>query len=116
MTRTEMQETTEEQEQETMTMTATTAQTRRTVPSLNAVAQCYKRTVKPTRDELFAALQVPACMTVTNRYWAETYNIRPWAERTEAERHAALQVVHLAAQEGVTLREALRMWATGTRC
>ena len=35
--------------------------------------------------------------------------------RTEAERHAALQVVHLAAQEDVPLRDALRMWATGTR-
>jgi hypothetical protein len=76
--------------------------------SLNAVAQAYKeRNPACTRVELFAALQVPACMTAANRYWAESYNIRPWHEREEWEVQAARGVCQIAEREGITLREAL---------
>lgn len=60
-------------------------------PSKNAICQAVKR-LRPgiTRNVLFEVMGLPHTYTTHNRYWAETYNILPWNERTETERQAAL--------------------------
>jgi len=57
----------------------------------NALCQALK-IVKPaiTRHELFALLKCGSGVTQVNRYWRETYNIKPWNTRTEAEQNKAL--------------------------
>jgi hypothetical protein len=61
-------------------------------PSKNVLSQAIK-IVKPdiTKAELFKLIEVPACFTTTTRYWLGTYDIKPWEERSNEERSAALQ-------------------------
>lgn len=60
-------------------------------PSKNAVAQAV-RLVCPTitRNRMFALLKLPHTRLTHGRYWEHTYNIRPWAQRSEDEQQAAL--------------------------
>ena len=58
--------------------------------SLNAVAQALKRRFKVSREQMFDMLDVPVCMTSTNRYWLEKYNIQEWVKRSDEERLRAL--------------------------
>jgi len=60
--------------------------------SKNAISQAL-RLVKPniTKEELFRLIEVPACFTTTTRYWLHSYSNKPWAQRSEEERTAALQ-------------------------
>lgn len=58
--------------------------------SLNAVAQALKRRFNVSREQMFDMLAVPVCMTSTNRYWRENYNIQEWVKRSDEERLRAL--------------------------
>lgn len=60
--------------------------------SKNALSQALK-VVKPdiTKAELFRLIDVPTCFTTTTRYWLGTYGNKPWEERGDEERKAALQ-------------------------
>lgn len=64
-----------------------------TKPSKNALSQALK-IVMPniTKAELFKLIEVPGCFTTTTRYWLRTYDIKPWEERSNGERRAALQM------------------------
>jgi hypothetical protein len=70
-------------------------------PSKNAVAQALK-IVKPEigMKELFRLLDVPEVMTTRYRYWKETYNIKPWAQRSLEEQEIALQTARKLLAEG----------------
>jgi hypothetical protein len=60
--------------------------------SKNSLSQALKL-VKPdiTKEELFKLIKVPACFTTTTRYWLGTYSNKPWEQRSDEERTAALQ-------------------------
>lgn len=60
--------------------------------SKNALSQALK-IVKPeiTQTELFFLIDVPKCFTTVTRYWLGTYNPKPWENRSEEERAAALE-------------------------
>ncbi len=59
--------------------------------SKNAIVQAVKRLrPKITRNALFALFELPHTFTTHNRYWSETYNIQPWADRSDVEQHGAL--------------------------
>jgi hypothetical protein len=58
----------------------------------NAIAQALKRVKRDIEmKDLFRLINVPETMTSRYRYWKETYNIKPWRNRTKAERTAAIQ-------------------------
>ncbi len=61
--------------------------------SKNALSHALK-IVKPdiTKSELFKLIGVPCCFTTTTRYWLGTYDNKPWDERSDEERRAALQM------------------------
>jgi hypothetical protein len=61
-------------------------------PSKNALSQALK-ILKPeiTKAELFNLIDVPTCFTTTTRYWLGTYGNKPWEQRSDEERTAALQ-------------------------
>lgn len=68
-----------------------------TAPSKNAVAQAIKIQLPAvTAKQFFKILETPKCRLSTARYWEESYNIRPWAKRTPAEREAALAAAAVA--------------------
>lgn len=57
-------------------------------PSLNAVAQALKLAGVP-RADLLNWMGIPRCQTSQMRYVEEAYNIKPWSDRSDAERQAA---------------------------
>jgi len=61
-------------------------------PSKSALSQALK-IVKPeiTQTELFTLIEVPVCFTTKMRYWLETYDNKPWEQRSDEERTVALQ-------------------------
>jgi hypothetical protein len=68
-----------------------------TTPSKNAIAQAIKvQFPGVTAKQFFKILETPKTRLSTARYWEESYNIRPWAKRTPAERVAALAAAEAA--------------------
>ena len=64
--------------------------------SLNAVSQALKEAGGLTRDELFDILHIPHTYTTHNRYWSNSYNIKPWNKRSEMEKmRARIAATHL---------------------
>lgn len=75
-------------------------------PSYNAICQAVKVLVPEiTREAHRAVCGYPNCFTATNRYWRETYNIKPWDKRTKEEQGRALneawKLVRAAAHRGI---------------
>ncbi len=60
-------------------------------PSKNAIAQAVK-ILNPalSKREFFTRIKTPMCRLSTARYWEESYNILPWANRKPDEQQAAL--------------------------
>lgn len=65
--------------------------------SLNACAQALK-IERPgiTKSSFFCHLGVPITMTTTNRYWNDSYNIKPWSDRPSVEQIAAAAIAKAA--------------------
>lgn len=84
----------------------------------NAVCQAVKRLVPGiSRDAHRSVCGYPNCVTATNRYWRETYNIRPWEKRPKEERSEALGRAQLLVAEsidrGVRCKKLERMIRSG---
>jgi len=63
-----------------------------TKTSKSALSQALE-IVKPdiTKPELFKLIEVPTCFTTVTRYWLGTYTNKPWEQRSDEERNAALE-------------------------
>ena len=89
-----------------------------TETSYNAICQAVKVLVPEiTREAHRAICGYPNCMTATNRYWHETYNIKPWDKRDVNEHIRALQeagkLILKAARNGVRCQRVLKMIRDG---
>lgn len=68
----------------------------------NAICQAVKRLVPGiSRNAHRSVCGYPNCVTATNRYWRETYNIKPWEERSDEERSEAVERAKLLVIEAV---------------
>lgn len=90
-----------------------------TKPSYNAICQAVKILVPEiTREAHRAICGYPNCMTATNRYWCETYNIKPWDDRDIYEQTRALleakDLIAKAAQRGVRCPRVLKRICDGS--
>lgn len=77
--------------------------------SFNAVCQAVKLLIpRITREAHREICGYPNCMTATNRYWRETYNIKPWEDRSIIERDNAIQAAR------ALIAQAARLGTTST--
>lgn len=68
----------------------------------NAICQAVKRLVPGiSRNAHRSVCGYPNCVTATNRYWWETYNIKPWEKRSDEERAEAVERAKLLVIEAV---------------